>query len=112
MHDLTVNTWKPHGSIIDRMDDFFLGGSRHLKDHTNYVGLLSPAEQGPFLNKYGFSTESSGSIRVRVNVILHHRERVPTAPGASVDEHGNAEPTLQHAKSTYILSSPRNLGLA
>ena len=104
MYDLTVNTWKPHGSIIDRMDDFFLGGSRHLKDHTNYVGLLSPAEQGPFLNKYGFSTESSGSIRVRVNVILHHRERVPTAPGASVDEHGNAEPTLQHAKSTYILS--------
>ena len=92
-YERIINTWKPHGTIRQRMDDFFLGGSRHLSNHVNYVGLLKPLEQGPFLNKYGFSTESSGSIRIRMNVILHHQERTPpTASGGKLDEHGNLIP--------------------
>ena len=72
-----VSTWKPHGSIRQQMEDFFLGGSRHLSDHSSYVALPRPSERGPFLNKYGFSTETSGKIRVRFNVVMHHAERYP-----------------------------------
>ena len=62
-YDLTVNTWKPRGAIRDRMADFFLGGARHLADHVNYSAHPNPADRGPFLNKYGFVTESSGQGR-------------------------------------------------
>jgi hypothetical protein len=62
-YDLTINTWKPRGSIRDRMSDFFLGGARHLSDHVNYSAHPNPADRGPFLNKYGFVTESSGQVR-------------------------------------------------
>lgn len=77
-YDLTLKTWKPHGSIRQRMEDFFLGGSRHLSDPVNYIGLPKPSERGPFLNKYGFSSETSGDIRVRVHVVMQHKERAPT----------------------------------
>jgi hypothetical protein len=63
-YDLTVNTWKPRGSIRDRMADFFLGGARHLTDHVNYSAHPNPADRGAFLNKYGFVTESSGEVNI------------------------------------------------
>lgn len=107
-YEMTVNTWKPHGTIRQRMDDFFLGGSRHLSDHVNYVGLLKPLEQGPFLNKYGFSTDSSGSIRIRMSVILHHQERPPPlAAGAKLDEHGNLIPGASTGTGTGGITEVR-----
>jgi hypothetical protein len=62
-YELEVHTWKPRGSIRDRMTDYFLGGARHLADHVNYSAHPNPADRGPFLNKYGFVTETSGKVR-------------------------------------------------
>jgi hypothetical protein len=57
------------------MADFFLGGARHLADHVNYSAHPNPADRGPFLNKYGFTTESAGQIRVRINVVVQRKEQ-------------------------------------
>merc|ERR1711865_1363450 len=73
-YEIDVHTWKPRGSIRDRMSDYFLGGARHLADHVNYSAHPNPADRGPFLNKYGFVTETSGKIRIRVNVVMQRKE--------------------------------------
>ena len=95
MYDLTVNTWKPHGSIIDRMDDFFLGGSRHLK--TIRIMFYRPAEQGP-LNKYDFQ-RSRPVPSVTGERDLASRS-VSTAPGAMLTSRSRTY--LKHAKSDTI----------
>ena len=51
------------------MADFFLGGARHLSDHVNYSAHPNPADRGPFLNKYGFVTESSGQVRIIIFIV-------------------------------------------
>ena len=90
-YDIAVNTWKPRGSIRDRMADFFLGGARHLADHVNYSAHPNPADRGPFLNKYGFMTESSGEVRLRVSVVVQRKE----LPKPDLDAEARAESTKE-----------------
>ncbi|KAF8069461.1 MKS1 [Scenedesmus sp. PABB004] len=57
-----VDTWKPLGTRRDQQAAFFIGGSEELADMA-YVGV-PPGHAGGPLNKYGFKTQTSGSVRV------------------------------------------------
>src|SRR5690349_20767239 len=66
-YELTVPTWKARGSIRAQLRTFFIGGSPELADIT-YTSI--PTVEGPVINKYGFATEGSGSLLVRMNVVI------------------------------------------
>lgn len=102
-YDLTVNTWKPRGAIRDRMSDFFLGGARHLSDHVNYSAHPNPADRGPFLNKYGFTTESSGQVRVRINVVVQRKEQPKPKEDEESYEANKKERTIQEIFDSVTL---------
>lgn len=65
-HELTVQTWKPVGSVTSQVQNFFIGGSNQLLDHQKIA--LSGLDSS-FASKFGFKTETSGSIRLRVNIM-------------------------------------------
>ncbi|KND00145.1 uncharacterized protein SPPG_04486 [Spizellomyces punctatus DAOM BR117] len=66
-HDLEIPTWRPFGSYLTRMRSFFIGGSADLED-LSYMAIPN-GTSGNRLNKYGFQTESSGVLRVRLNIV-------------------------------------------
>ncbi|KAG2382913.1 hypothetical protein C9374_004880 [Naegleria lovaniensis] len=71
-HKLTVQTWKPAGSIRNNLRSRFVGGSTELRD-LSYTAIPNGFDQH-FLNKFGFCTETSGSITLSLNIILHGLE--------------------------------------
>ncbi|XP_033731555.1 Meckel syndrome type 1 protein-like isoform X1 [Pecten maximus] len=61
--------WRPIGkSAAAELRRFFIGGSPELEDIT-YTAIPSTF-QGSHLSKYGFRTESTGTISTKLNVIL------------------------------------------
>ncbi|KAF0974031.1 hypothetical protein FDP41_006962 [Naegleria fowleri] len=68
-HQLTVQTWKPAGSIRNNLRSRFVGGSTELRD-LSYAAIPNGFDQH-FLNKFGFCTETSGSISLSLNIVLH-----------------------------------------
>ncbi|GMH40514.1 hypothetical protein BSKO_08418 [Bryopsis sp. KO-2023] len=68
---LEINTWKPAGSYRDKFQEYFIGGSLELED-PSYVSVPR-GFSGKNLNKYGFETESSGKLKVRVNSIVQQK---------------------------------------
>ncbi|KAK3252231.1 hypothetical protein CYMTET_38474 [Cymbomonas tetramitiformis] len=96
-----LRCWRPLGSIRDQMSDFFVGGSRELQDISSVAA--PQGHSGKVLNKYGFSTETSGELKIRTNVLYHGRNVVPRqAPTAS---------TVAAAPATNVLrkSAPRTM---
>eukprot|EP00284_Hemiselmis_tepida_P006908 CAMPEP_0174937344 /NCGR_PEP_ID=MMETSP1355-20121228/60210_1 /TAXON_ID=464990 /ORGANISM="Hemiselmis tepida, Strain CCMP443" /LENGTH=556 /DNA_ID=CAMNT_0016184189 /DNA_START=98 /DNA_END=1764 /DNA_ORIENTATION=- len=65
--DQAVMTWRPALSQVGKMRSFFIGGTPELRDLT-FAGLPTGL-QGP-LSRYGFSSESSGSVRVRSHCVV------------------------------------------
>uniref|UniRef100_A0A7S0EJ57 Meckel syndrome type 1 protein n=1 Tax=Hanusia phi TaxID=3032 RepID=A0A7S0EJ57_9CRYP len=63
-----VSTWTPTPSQVGRMRSFFIGGSPELKDF-RFAGLEAN-KAGNILSRYGFSTESSGDVMVRVSTVV------------------------------------------
>ncbi|PNW74559.1 hypothetical protein CHLRE_12g495350v5 [Chlamydomonas reinhardtii] len=62
-----VKTWRPLGTIRDKRNEFFVGGSAELND---LAYLTTPSGfNGRILNKYGFKTESVGALKVRLNTV-------------------------------------------
>ena len=59
---LQVYTWKPVETRENTLSNYFLGGSRLLD--------LNQLENSQRINRYGFLTETSGSISMKWNVIL------------------------------------------
>ena len=78
--EIEIRTWKPIGSIRDQMDDFFLGNAMYLKDE-HFVNTINHTT-ATALNKFGVLTQSSGTIKLRIQTIVtdprtiedHHRE--------------------------------------
>uniref|UniRef100_A0A061RT25 Meckel syndrome type 1 protein n=2 Tax=Tetraselmis sp. GSL018 TaxID=582737 RepID=A0A061RT25_9CHLO len=67
----SLATWRPLGSVQDRLHGFFVGGSAELKDMT-YAGV--PRDfQGGFLSKFGFKSETSGTLKVRAYAMRQQR---------------------------------------
>jgi len=69
-HEITVQTWKPHQSLSARLHTFFLGGSikvKELKEIAHSQGR-SDSDQDTILNRFGVTSESSGSVKFHINV--------------------------------------------
>ena len=63
-----LKTWKVGGTIRQKLSEHLIGGALHL-DNPVYVAIPEMSRGGSFLNRYGFSTDSSGSVQLRLNVI-------------------------------------------
>ena len=60
-------------AVHRRLEEFFIGGSLELEDMSS-VGIPSTF-RGTFLSKFGFKTESSGTVRVRVNMAVQQKRK-------------------------------------
>lgn len=68
----TINCWRPIGkSVVSELRRFFIGGSPELEDQT-YTAIPSTFE-GSRLSKFGFRTETTGSVKLRLNVMLQSK---------------------------------------
>ncbi|XP_046570750.1 Meckel syndrome type 1 protein-like [Haliotis rubra] len=68
----TSHCWRPVGqSISAQLRRFFIGGSPELEDPT-YAAVPSTFD-GSHLSKFGFHTETSGSLTYRFNVVMQSR---------------------------------------
>ncbi|XP_064391519.1 tectonic-like complex member MKS1 isoform X2 [Halichondria panicea] len=67
-HDLTLHTWRPAGrGVVDQLRLHFVGGAQQIND-LSYVACPRDL-QGDRLSRYGFQTESSGSVRVHLYIV-------------------------------------------
>ncbi|GBG32495.1 Meckel syndrome type 1 protein-like [Hondaea fermentalgiana] len=76
-----VRAWKVSGSLRQQVSEHFVGGALQL-DSSMYSSFPQ-THQGPFLNRYGFSTQTSGSLHVRINTVVHRH--VGIADAAALD---------------------------
>lgn len=60
MHSVTVNTWRPLGTLRQRFSAFFLGGNPQLKHRE----LISDAR-----DRYRLTTAASGDVVIELGVI-------------------------------------------
>ncbi|KAF6776455.1 hypothetical protein AHF37_03509 [Paragonimus kellicotti] len=68
-HVLNVLCWRPTGeSVVENLRRFFIGGTGQLED-TTFVGIPGNF-QSKNLVKYGFRTQSSGSVTLRFNSVV------------------------------------------
>ncbi|KAI8903565.1 ciliary basal body-associated, B9 protein-domain-containing protein, partial [Gorgonomyces haynaldii] len=58
-------TWKPMLSVESRLKSYFIGGGPELDNYEDVV-LVQP---GQVANRYGFQTETSGSVVLRYNIV-------------------------------------------
>lgn len=65
-HSLLVHTWKPTETRVNTLSNYFLGGSRHL----DLSELNHSWDNQQRINRFGFFTESTGSIRLNLTAIL------------------------------------------
>ena len=63
-----LKTWKAGGTIADRVASQFVGGSPEIGDIT-YSGIPADAKGKPVHSRQGFVADTSGEIKVRVNVM-------------------------------------------
>lgn len=63
-----VQTWRPLWSFLDHQRAFFLGGTPELEDIS--YPYVPAGFQGTILNKYGFQSETSGVVKVRLTSLL------------------------------------------
>ncbi|BHF72965.1 Pleiotropic negative transcriptional regulator [Sparganum proliferum] len=67
-HLVEVSAWRPVGqSIVSRLRRFFVGGTPQLEDPT--FAMIPSDFQGSKLSKYGFRTNSAGSLFLRFYAI-------------------------------------------
>jgi len=69
-HEAEVKLWVPRGGIKSELRNFFIGGAYRLHDLRS---IEMPADMGgaSFLSKFGFRTEKSGTLKVRMSVATH-----------------------------------------
>jgi hypothetical protein len=83
-YEVKVKCWVPRGGVRSEMRNFFIGGAYRLHDLRS---VEMPPDMGgaSFLSKFGFRTERSGELTVRMNVA------VAGAPMAVAEEDAGAE---------------------
>ena len=63
-----IKTWKAGGTVADRVASQFVGGSPEIGD-VSYAGVPADAKDKPVHSRLGFVADSSGEIKVRVNIV-------------------------------------------
>ena len=93
-HEVTVRTWSPMGSIRDQMQEFFIGGSNQC---LNASDIITPC---------GVRSSSSGSIRLRVNVL--RQEHVPEETQSPLSGKRDVKDILFQLKETRARRQARD----
>ncbi|GAB1603795.1 Meckel syndrome type 1 protein homolog [Argonauta hians] len=71
-HKETLCCWRPTGvSPLSELRRFFIGGSPELEDPT--FTCVPSTFEGKCLSKFGFRTETTGSVDIRLNLMLHSK---------------------------------------
>ncbi|XP_005107275.1 Meckel syndrome type 1 protein [Aplysia californica] len=72
VHIEKAHCWRPTGnSVVNNLRRFFTGGSPEVED-PSYAAVPSTFD-GTYLSKFGFSTQSTGTVTARFNVVLQSR---------------------------------------
>ncbi|KAK0058729.1 Meckel syndrome type 1 protein [Biomphalaria pfeifferi] len=72
VHIGKAHFWRPVGNtVIDNLRRFFIGGTPEVEDPT-YAAIPSTFD-GTYLSKFGFRTQSTGTVTVRFNVMMQSR---------------------------------------
>ncbi|GFS26615.1 Meckel syndrome type 1 protein [Elysia marginata] len=72
IHTEKAHCWRPVGnSVFDNLRRFFTGGTPEIEDPT-YVAVPSTFD-GKYLSKFGFRTQSTGTVTARFSVMLQSR---------------------------------------
>lgn len=79
--------WRPVGNIRSQLRSYFVGGSAELQDTTYVMGGSSKHDRKErkkmkTLSRYGFVTEPTGSVTVRINTVIQQRAPPPPKPQA------------------------------
>uniref|UniRef100_A0A3B4FR32 MKS transition zone complex subunit 1 n=1 Tax=Pundamilia nyererei TaxID=303518 RepID=A0A3B4FR32_9CICH len=78
IHTMTCHTWRPlQMGTVSALRRFFIGGSPELEDHS-YVRIPGTFK-GERLSRFGFCTETTGSVTFNLNCIQQARAFVDTA---------------------------------
>jgi hypothetical protein len=73
-HELVISTWKPVGSLRSQLSSFFVGGSPALRD-VKMSGIPEDLHAS-VMNRYGFLTEGTGQIHLRLSIITSHHAQI------------------------------------
>ncbi|KAF6738221.1 Meckel syndrome type 1 protein [Oryzias melastigma] len=77
-HTMTCHTWRPiQTGTVSAMRRFFIGGSAELEDHS-YVRIPGTFK-GDRLSRFGFCTETTGSVTFNLHCIQQARAFVDAA---------------------------------
>ncbi|GFO19904.1 Meckel syndrome type 1 protein [Plakobranchus ocellatus] len=77
LHTEKAHCWRPVGnSVFDNLRRFFTGGTPEIEDPT-YIAVPSTFD-GTYLSKFGFRTQSTGTVTARFNVMLQSRTFMET----------------------------------
>ncbi|KAI8819600.1 ciliary basal body-associated, B9 protein-domain-containing protein [Fimicolochytrium jonesii] len=66
-HTLTIPTWRPLGTYLTRLREFFIGGSPELED-LEWM-CLPDGDKPRVVNKFGSQVATSGTVEVELNVV-------------------------------------------
>jgi hypothetical protein len=68
-HKLSVDTWRPRGSLTDEIHSFFLGGGIRIQQLEEIVRTkyIDERQECDIVNRFGLETENAGKITVNLN---------------------------------------------
>mmetsp|Transcript_71473 Transcript_71473/g.201696 ORF Transcript_71473/g.201696 Transcript_71473/m.201696 type:complete len:346 (-) Transcript_71473:1823-2860(-) len=111
-----ISTWRPAGDFSSQLADFFVGGANRLSDlryiaHPPASGQQGHASSTRFLSKFGFLTQSSGKVRVRVHAMEH---RAPPADAVVPGQKSGAarKPLVEKLMRMYSFDGSGTLDIA
>ncbi|XP_075240651.1 tectonic-like complex member MKS1 [Convolutriloba macropyga] len=112
IYETEVSCWRPlgNGSISTQLRRFFVGGSPELEDIA--YAAKPTTHEGVVLSKYGFLTESTGSVRLRFNTIMQSQlflekgfqDKKKKSAVSMIDRLGghSMQATVQNVLETFI----------
>ena len=104
---VAVKLWVPRGGIRSELRDFFIGGAYRLHDLRS---IEMPADMGgaSFLSKFGFRTEKSGTLKVRMSVAAHYQPPEMEGDGSMDGDMGRTQTLNGRSSVEDILARVRN----
>jgi len=105
-YETDVKLWVPRGGIRSEMRNFFIGGAYRLHDLRS---IEMPADMGgaSFLSKFGFRTEKSGTLKIRMSVAAQ-AEPVVSSDGSIDGDLGRSQTLNGRSTVEDILTRVRN----
>lgn len=74
-HQVTVDTWRPRGSMLTEIHSFFLGGSVRVLKLEELIRTRYLDENGhcDIVNRFGLETEDAGQVHLNLNICCQNK---------------------------------------